>query len=102
MNTLVTNTDAHHVTRTGLVGIDQKLELPPPTQSDPGLSGAAPRLPQTFAEAKSHLMAAERAPFRALLGEELVQAHVAVREAEWAKLGPLSIEEEVKLLLDRY
>ena len=83
------------------MGINQQLELPPPTQSDPALSGTAPRLPQTFAEAKAHLMAAERAPFRAVLGEELVQAHVAVREAEWAKLGPLSVEEEVKLLRDR-
>lgn len=88
---------------TGLVGIDQALQLPPPTQCDPAsLPGSAPRLPQDFAEAKAHLMGPERAPFRALLGEDMVQCHLAVRQGEWERLGPLSLEEEVKLLFDRY
>jgi glutamine synthetase len=90
----------------GMVGIDCGIEPPPPTQVDPGASPpgvAAPRrLPQTFAEAKAHLVAAERSPLRAMLGEDFVQCHLAVREAEWAKLGPQSLEEEARLLFDRY
>lgn len=92
-----------HFNATGIVGIEQGLQLPPPTQCDPALlPGSAPRLPQDFAEAKAHLMGRERAALRALLGEDMVQCYLAVRQAEWERLGPLSLEEEVSLLFDRY
>lgn len=63
---------------------------------------APPRLPRDFAGAKAHLMAADRAPLRAVLGEGFLQCYLAVREAEWKALGPLSIEDEARLLFDRY
>ncbi|HAA33195.1 MAG TPA: glutamine synthetase, partial [Cyanobacteria bacterium UBA8553] len=36
------------------------------------------------------------------LGPELAQAYVAVRQAEWEAMKDLALEEEVKLLLERY
>jgi glutamine synthetase len=36
------------------------------------------------------------------LGTELAQAYLAVRKAEWEAMKDLEMEEEVKLLLERY
>jgi glutamine synthetase len=36
------------------------------------------------------------------LGTELSQAYLAVRKAEWEVMKDLELEEEVKLLLERY
>jgi glutamine synthetase len=36
------------------------------------------------------------------LGTELAQAYLAVRKAEWEAMKDLELEEEVKLLLERY
>jgi glutamine synthetase len=36
------------------------------------------------------------------LGAELAKAYLAVRSAEWEAMQDLALEEEVKLLLERY
>lgn len=105
----------------GLVGCDEAaaaskdgslpnpMLLPPPLDKDPGQLSPAERahlgikaLPKDWSEAKDCLMGPEAAPLREYLGAEIVQACVATRESEWAKLGSLSLEEEVALLFDRY
>ncbi len=91
----------------GLVGVQHAFRLQEPTQCDP--AAIAPRtnpgprqLPSTFAEAKAQLMQDRMDRLRALLGRDFVRCHLAVREAEWAKLSPLSLDEEVEMLRERY
>jgi glutamine synthetase len=91
----------------GLDGIRQGLELREPVAIDPGhLSEedrqhlGIDRLPQNLGEAIAHLSYNET--LQTALGAELFQAYLAVRKAEWEALKDLSLEEEVKLLMDKY
>jgi glutamine synthetase len=91
----------------GLDGVRRKLDPGPPVQVDPGgLSDeerAARRidpLPANLDEAiqrlESDLVLLDA------LGPGLAKSFVAVRRAEAAALGKLTLEEEVRLLLERY
>ena len=91
----------------GLDGIRRKLDPRPPVQSDPaGLSDAdrAQRridpLPASAADALARLEA-DRLLTDAL-GPGLATAYRAVRRAEAEALSGLSLDDEVRLLLERY
>jgi len=93
----------------GLDGLRKGLRLPPPVQAGPeslteeerGRAGVVP-LPESVAAACAAARAEGAAPVRAGLGEGLVRALLAVREAEEAHFGGWSLEEEVKVLINRY
>ena len=96
------------IVASGLVGLDESMVLPSPTQIDPGMLNEADReakgirrLPSDFASAKSHLMEVGSS-LRAYLGEEVIQCLIAVRESEWTHMVQMPLEKEVKLLFDRY
>jgi glutamine synthetase len=58
------------------------------------------RLPTTLGESIEQL-SGDKVLLDAL-GTELAQAYLAVRKAEWEAMKDLELEEEVKLLLERY
>jgi glutamine synthetase len=58
------------------------------------------RLPTNLGEAIEHL-SADKVLLKAL-GPELAQAYLAVRKADWEAMKDWDLEEEVKLLLERY
>jgi glutamine synthetase len=91
----------------GLDGIRQSLELGEPAATDPGhLSEedrqrlGIDRLPQNLGEAIAHL--SQNEILQKALGTELSQAYLAVRKAEWEALKDFSLEQEIKLLMDKY
>jgi glutamine synthetase len=91
----------------GLDGVRRKLDPGPPVQADPSTLSDAERrerridpLPASAAEAIQRLEA-DRFLLDAL-GPGLAAAYLAVRRAEAEALGNLSIEDEVRLLLERY
>ncbi|HAJ62376.1 MAG TPA: glutamine synthetase [Cyanobacteria bacterium UBA8543] len=91
----------------GLDGVRHCLELGESVEIDPGYMSESERsdcgierLPTTLGEAIEHL-SNDRVLLSAL-GPELAQAYVAVRQAEWEAMKDLALEEEVKLLLERY
>jgi glutamine synthetase len=91
----------------GLDGVRRDLDPGPPVQVDPGALSDEERaaqhlepLPGSLAEAVKHL---ERDDLLlAALGPGLARAFLAVRRAEWEALHGLTLEAEVKLLLERY
>lgn len=91
----------------GLDGVRKGLELPEAVSVDPGTLTESERqergieaLPTSLGEAIEHL-GCDRVLLDAL-GTELAQAYLAVRKAEWEAMKDFSLEEEVKLLLERY
>ncbi|MBE9126873.1 MULTISPECIES: glutamine synthetase family protein [unclassified Coleofasciculus] len=91
----------------GLDGVRKGWELGTPTVVDPeritaGESslGGIERLPATLGEAIEKL-SSDRVLLDAL-GEDLAQAYLAVRKAEWEAMNVLDLDAEVKLLLERY
>lgn len=91
----------------GLDGIRQGLEPGEPVALDPGhLSDSErqqrgiDRLPQTLGEAIEHL--SQDQTLLTALGSDLAQAFLAVRRAEWDYLKNFTLEDEAKLLLERY
>lgn len=91
----------------GLDGIQRQLPLPEPVTVDPGLYSDAERQQRQIERLPDTLQAAITALesdslLQAALGKDACQAFLAVRQAEWAALHALSLEEEVKLLLERY
>lgn len=91
----------------GLDGIRHCLELAEPVAVDPGIltesertNREIDRLPTNLGEAIEHL-SADKVLLNAL-GTELAQAYLAVRKAEWEAMKNWELEEEVKLLLERY
>ncbi|MFB8791084.1 MAG: glutamine synthetase family protein [Potamolinea sp.] len=91
----------------GLDGIRHCFELAEPVSVDPGTmtesernNRGIDRLPINLGEAIEHL-SSDKVLLNAL-GTELAQAYLAVRKAEWEAMKDWELEEEVKLLLERY
>lgn len=91
----------------GLDGIRQQRPLPPSVDCDPGslseveqAAAQIERLPQSLDTA---IVALEHnSVLLAALGPALAQTYLAVRRAELAAMKDLTLEEEVRLLLERY
>ena len=91
----------------GLDGIRRKLELPASLQCDAGKLTDEQRseqgidlLPSTLSEALENLRSDD--VLLGVLGEELAEAFVRVKQEEAAHFEPLSLEEEVKELIACY
>lgn len=91
----------------GLDGIRRHLDPGEPIGIDPGYMPSSERaargidpLPTNLGEAIAHLK--QDKILLDALGTDLAQAYLAVRSAEWEALKDLELEEEVKLLLERY
>lgn len=91
----------------GLDGMARDLELPEPVNVDPGALQEAQRqqrgieaLPASLGEALVYLE--KNKVLQEGMGENLFRSFVAVRRAEWLALKEKSLEEEVKLLWERY
>lgn len=91
----------------GLDGVRHCLELGEPVAVDPGHMTESERstrgielLPTNLGESIEQL-SNDKVLLNAL-GTELTQAYLAVRKAEWEVMKDLQLEEEVKLLLERY
>lgn len=95
------------VVAAGLDGVRRQLKLSPPIQVDPGsLSDAelAERnidaLPAKLGDAIPRLAA--DAVLTAALGPALTKSFLAVRQAEWEAMRDYQLDDEVRLLLERY
>jgi glutamine synthetase len=91
----------------GLDGVRHCLELGESVAVDPGRMSESERttqgielLPTNLGESIEQL-SGDKVLLDAL-GPELAQAYLAVRKAEWEAMKDLELEEEVKLLLERY
>lgn len=91
----------------GLDGLQRNLELPEEVTLDPGLIPEADRhargidaLPRNLGEAIDALHKDE--VLLAALGEGLARSFLAVRQKEWEALKDMGLEDEVRLLVERY
>jgi glutamine synthetase len=91
----------------GLDGVRHCLELGESAAVDPGYMTEAElsahgidRLPTNLEQ--SIMQLSNDNVLLDALGTELAQAYLAVRQAEWEAMKDLEMEEEVKLLLERY
>jgi glutamine synthetase len=91
----------------GLDGVRHCFELGEPVSVDPGHLSETERttrgidlLPINLGQSIEQL-SSDNVLLDAL-GTELAQAYLAVRKAEWEAMKDLELEEEVKLLLERY
>lgn len=91
----------------GLDGLHRGLDLSPTVNLDPGtltpeelVSRGIEPLPANLGVALAHLY--QDNVLAAAMGPALFQAFAAVRAAEWQALGGLSLEDEVRLLWERY
>jgi len=91
----------------GLDGLQRSLKLPAEVTLDPGLIPEADRhakgidpLPHNLGEAINALRKDE--VLLQALGEALAASFMAVRQNEWDTLKDMNLEEEVKLLVERY
>lgn len=91
----------------GLDGVRRRLQLGDPVQVDPGnltdeerRDRQIDRLPTSLAQAVEHLQQDE--VLCGALGSELAQAFIALRLTEHEALKNLELNDEVKLLLERY
>lgn len=91
----------------GLDGIDRGLELSDPVQVDPGnivgderTSRGIDRLPRDLGQSIRELE--KDNVLLDSLGQDLARAYIAVRRAEWEALKDMSLEDEARLLLEKY
>ena len=91
----------------GLDGLQRRLKLPQEVAVDPGLIPEADRtargidpLPHNLGEAIDALRKNE--VLLQALGEALAASFIAVRQSEWETLKDMVLEDEVKLLVERY
>jgi glutamine synthetase len=91
----------------GLDGIEKKLERPNEVSTDPALLSEAERsahkvfvLPSNLGDAIQHLE--KNQVLLDSLGPERARAYLAVRKMEWEALKDTSLEDEVKMLAERY
>lgn len=95
------------VVAAGIDGIARGLSLPPEVRIDPGLLSDEERLQFGADLLPGHLGAALEAlehdsVLLAALGEARAKAYLAVKRAEWEAMKSYSLEQEVKLLAERY
>jgi glutamine synthetase len=95
------------VVAAGLDGIRRGLDPSAPVQTDPGSLPESERsargidpLPQSLDAALKHLE--EDEVLLGVLGSDLARAFLAIRRAEWEALKGLTLEDEVRLLRERY
>jgi glutamine synthetase len=91
----------------GLDGIEKKLALPQETNVDPGLMKDAERelnqvyaLPASLGEALGALQ--RNTILLDALGRDRAKAYLAVKTMEWEALKDVTLEDEVRLLAERY
>ncbi len=91
----------------GLDGIEKTLSLPAEVAADPGHLSEEDRaaqnirpLPTSLGEAITALE--QDAPLLEALGDERATTYLAVRRAEWDALQEISLQDEVRLLAERY
>jgi glutamine synthetase len=91
----------------GLDGLQRSLKLPEEVTLDPGLIPEADRhakginrLPHNLGEAIDALRKDD--VLLQALGKALSTSFIAVRQTEWEALKDKALEEEVKLLVERY
>jgi glutamine synthetase len=91
----------------GLDGIEKRLELPQEVAVDPGLMSEAERknnyvhaLPTSLGEALEALK--QNKVLLDALGAERAKTYLAVKNMEWEALKDVTLEDEVKLLAERY
>lgn len=91
----------------GLDGVRHQLELPEPLTVDPATLSESERnergiyrLPRNLGEAIQKLQ--HNQVLIEALGSDLAAAYLAVRQAEWNAMKDWQLEQEVKLLIDRY
>ncbi|NEQ30688.1 MAG: glutamine synthetase [Leptolyngbya sp. SIO4C5] len=91
----------------GLDGVRQKLSPSDPVDIDPGLMSEAEQMQRGIDRLPTSLKLAmeqfqQDTVLTEALGQPLAQTYLAVRQAEWEALHSLSLEEEVRLLVERY
>jgi glutamine synthetase len=91
----------------GLDGLEKKLELPNEVTIDPGLMNETERkanhvhaLPASLGEALEALK--KNQTLLNALGNERVRTYLAVKNMEWGALKDITLEDEVKMLAERY
>jgi glutamine synthetase len=91
----------------GLDGVRRRLELPLPVTVDPCTLTESERnergiyrLPTNLGESIQKLQ--QDQVLIEALGSDLAKAYLAVRQAEWNAMKDWQLEQEVKLLVDRY
>ncbi len=91
----------------GLDGLENKLSLPDEVSTDPALLSEADRkanhvhvLPANLGEALEHLQ--KNQVLLDALGAVRAKAYIAVKKMEWEALKDIRLEDEVKMLAQRY
>jgi glutamine synthetase len=91
----------------GLDGIEKKLSLPQETSVDPGLMNEVERkanqvypLPASLSEALEALQ--KNTVLLEALGHDRAKAYLAVKTMEWNALKDVTLEDEVRMLAERY
>ncbi len=91
----------------GLDGLEKKLALPQETSVDPALMSESERLgnqvyplPTSLGEALTALQ--KNTVLLDALGRDRAKAYTAVKTMEWNTLKDVALEEEVKMLAERY
>ncbi|NKQ41371.1 MAG: glutamine synthetase [Sulfurovum sp.] len=91
----------------GIDGIEKDMVLPEETTIDPGYlksseceSRWVERLPKNLGEALDYLK--DDSIVLNSMGEELAKSYVGVKEFEWDVLKSATLEEEVKIMLERF
>jgi glutamine synthetase len=91
----------------GLDGLENRLVLPKEVDTDPALLSEAERkanhidvLPASLGEALEHLQ--NNQVLLKALGIERARAYIAVKKMEWEALKDIRLEDEVKMLAERY
>lgn len=91
----------------GMDGINRKMELKDPLQTDPTKMSVKERrerevvpLPSTLKEALQNLE--EDEVLKKALGKGLSQSYIAVKRAEWEAIKDYSLKDEVKMFIDKF
>ena len=91
----------------GIDGVKTDLKLGDPVAVDPGYLSESERnlrgidlLPTNLGDAIAHLTRDDI--LLSALGSDLANAYLTVRKAEWEAMKNMELEDEVKLLLERY
>ncbi len=95
------------IIRAGIDGLDKKLALPDPVQSDPAKMGENEMKAKNITELPSNPN--DAIEFLQIddviinsMGEELSNEYIAVKMEEYKILKDMTVDEEIELLLDKY